>query len=193
MDGNFSFLGLIAAALPGVLVALLAQYLTQRREDQQARRLDLNARKLLALEIESNRGALRDFWQEVNRLDTENGATTEAHLAGMAAHGLIGYSGPLWATVRWDGFPPRSYGALGADEVAALDQFYRDLLTIRDLYTKLTTFTPDEHRYYFESGGSSARFWNLRFGEDRAKLFERLQQVADRVANGPQPLQKQHP
>src|SRR5260370_18432019 len=66
-----NFPDVLAASLPGILVALLTFWLTTRRENAQARQGRVNARALLALEMEDNAGALRQFWEQIHRLDAE--------------------------------------------------------------------------------------------------------------------------
>src|SRR5690242_7188107 len=58
-------LSVFVASIPGVVVALLSQYLEQRRENQNNRRIYLSARGLLAAEVASNRAALETFWRAI--------------------------------------------------------------------------------------------------------------------------------
>jgi hypothetical protein len=137
-------LAIIGATLPGVLVALISDYLSSRREAGEAQRLSANARMLVQLEVASNRDALRTFWDTVNGLDKEQKTSAEEHLAGMAYGGMIGYTLPEWSFVRWERFPPQAFGALRTKEVAELDMLYRELRAITEMYAKLVTFSPDE-------------------------------------------------
>src|SRR5262249_12688348 len=63
-------LGVLAAALPGVLVALLSHDLSMRRSAAATRVRLANARALLTVEFDANRQALQTFWQTINALDT---------------------------------------------------------------------------------------------------------------------------
>jgi len=181
-------LALVGAALPGVLVALLAQFLAQRRENQQERRLAANARALLALEIAANLAALRDFWRTINDLDTERtGEGAEAHLAGMAAHGLLGYSLPRLGDVRWKKLPPQALAVLGEREVEKAYALYRDLDAIAALYAQLVTLSPEEEKEY-AGGGSAGRFWYNYFAGRHIRSFERLDEIVRRVLGAGNPL-----
>ncbi len=150
-------IAIIASAVPGILVALLAHQLDQQREERTACRLNANGRTLIALEIDGNRKALGDYWTAINALDKEGVKEREPHLAAMAQNGLSGITPPHWSVARWEGTLPGTIAALGQQEVVALDQMYRDLRTITDLQQQLITFTPQEQEQL-----NHDRFWYNR-------------------------------
>jgi hypothetical protein len=183
-----TFATLLVATVPGVLIALFAQYLNQRRENQQARQLNANARALLALEIDANLAALRDFWQTINALDTEHQSEgAEAHLAGMAQNGLLGYSLPHWSSARWQTFPPQALAILSGAEIERVYRCYSDLGGISDLYTKVVTIPPEEMKEYTQ-GGSGSRFWYNYFAGNHVGAFRRLDALVSRVLSAGDPL-----
>ena len=92
-------LSVFIASIPGVVVALLSQYLQQRHEDQNNRRIYLSARGLVA--VNSNRAALESFWRTINALDAEAHTDLEEHLTAMAENGLLSYPLPHWSLARW--------------------------------------------------------------------------------------------
>jgi hypothetical protein len=175
-------LAIIGATLPGVLVALISDYLSSRREVRETARLSANARMLVQLEVASNRDALRAFWDTINGLDKEQKPTAEEHLAGMANGGMLGYTLPEWSFVRWERFPPQAFGALRTKAVAELDVLYRELRAITEMYAKLVTFSPEERDEL-----NHDRFWYNRFAGWRAPAFERLAQVVGHALSA-QPL-----
>jgi hypothetical protein len=102
-------LAFFIAFIPGVVIALLADTLSRRRDAQRERRVNENARTLLALEVGANLGALRDFWRTINGLDTEHqNEGVEAHFAAMAQNGLLGYTAPRWSVTRWERLAPQT-------------------------------------------------------------------------------------
>lgn len=169
-------LGLVGAALPGVLVALLSHYLTTRRAAGETRQRLANARALVALEFDANRSSLDSYWRTINALDpAPQGKSAEAHLAAMTENGLLGYTLPDWSFVRWDAFAPESFGALTSAELVKLDSAYRDLRAITDMYAQFVALTPKEWEQV------STRFGYNDFAAWRAPAFERLAQVVHRV------------
>ncbi len=113
---------LFVASLPGIVVAFLTQYLTQRREDQNTRRLYASARQLLALEVENNRASLDAFWRTIESLDTKQYQDPKEHLAALAANGLLGYVLPHWSFARWERLEPKTYAAFDQKELTLVDQ-----------------------------------------------------------------------
>jgi hypothetical protein len=187
-NGWNGLLALVGAAIPGVLVALVAQYLAQRREDRQERRLGANARALLALEINANLEALRDFWRAINDLDAEHaGEGAEAHLAAMAQAGLLSYALPIFDDTRWKKLPPQALATLGEREVERVYRLYGDLAALTDLYRNVVTLSPEEEKEY-AGGGSGGRFWYTYFAGRHVRSFERLEAVARRVLDAGNPL-----
>jgi hypothetical protein len=183
-------LGVAGAALPGVLVALIAQYLTQRRESQRQRRVNANTRMLVALEIDANRSELASFWRTINELDTQHrDEGAEAHLAAMAESGLLGYSLPAWSARQWEHLSSQAVGALSPQEITKTYALYADLRALGDLYTQLLTIPPEEKDEYTH-GGSGQRFWYNYFAGRRVGLFERLRQTVQRVLDAGVPLEK---
>ena len=172
------------AALPGILVALLSHYLTQRREDRKTQQMIANARMLLALEMERNRVALATFWRTINDLDKERTATSaEGHLAAMAHAGLLMQTLPHWSFVRWEGISAEAIASLRKQNIEDIDQAYRDLRSATDLYAQLVTLIPEERELLDKD-----RFWYNRYAGMRLDTFERLTAVANRLLAAPTPL-----
>jgi hypothetical protein len=174
-------LALFIAFIPGVLIALLADYLGRRRYAQREARVNENARTLLSLEIGANLNALKGFWGTINGLDTEpQGKTLEEHAAAMAQNGLLGYTAPRWNVMRWERLAPQTAGALDQRDIFSLTRAYAGLQEISDLYGQILT-VPDDERALLDGD----RFWYNRFAGNRIRFFERLQQqVTDTLALG---------
>jgi hypothetical protein len=173
-------LAFFVAFIPGVLIALIADYLSRRRATERERRVNENARTLLALEVGSNLTALRDFWQTINGLDTERQKETEAHFAAMAQNGLLGYTAPSWSVARWERLAPQTAGALDKRDIFSLTRVYAGLQEIGDLYGQILTI-PDDERAILDH----ERFWYNRFAGNRIRFFERLQrQVTETLSLG---------
>lgn len=171
-------IALVVAAIPGIIVALFTNYLNVRREDAQARRLIANARVLLSMEIENNRQALGTFWREINGMDKEGVAEApQSHLAGMAAGGLLGYAAPHWSFTRWERIFPQVVATLDTKQVAEIDQSYRDLRAISELFEKLVTLTPEQRQDLDRD-----RFWYNRYADWRSVTFERLSALVTRAS-----------
>jgi hypothetical protein len=174
-------LAFFVAFIPGVLIALIADFLSRRRDTERERRVNENARTLLALEVGSNLTALRDFWQTINGLDTERQRDgLEAHLAAMAQNGLLGYTAPRWSVARWERLAPQTAGALDKRDIFSLTRVYAGLREIGDLYGQILTI-PDDERAILDGD----RFWYNRFAGNRIRFFERLQrQVTETLSLG---------
>lgn len=173
----------IIASLPGVLVALLTYWLSIWRERQRQQQQQNNVRALLSLELENNRAILRQFWDDINRLDKERdtpGRGTHEHLASMAAGGLLDYARPTWSYVRWERFPSDAMGGLGAAEAQAVDNMYRDLRAIGERYDKMLSIDPEERALLDKD-----RFWVNRFADPRVRAFEQLGQIVNRALATP--------
>jgi hypothetical protein len=198
--GDFSpsdALGALLATLSGVIVALCTHYLSMRREAARERRLLNNARALLALEIRANRAALVTFWRAITALATpkpgESDAPADAErpaapgsweeLAMMFKHGLAGYSAPTWSTVRWEHIEPRTIGAFESSEVITLDNVYRVLGDITDLYHLLSVITPADQAEYAKNVGG--RFWFSDVARDRIALYTRLRAAVSQILDLP--------
>jgi hypothetical protein len=181
-----SFPDVLAASLPGILVALLTFWLTTRRENAQARQGRVNARALLALEISSNADVLRQFWDQIHRLDKDfvpgrplTDDQLKDHLAAMANGGWVGgYTLPRWSVVRWEGFPATALGGLSGKQLSEIDAVYRDLRGLSDAYDKFMYISPEERVYLDNMGG---RFWALRFAEARVEMYKRLDAGVQRI------------
>lgn len=182
-------LSIFIASIPGVVVALLSQYLEQRREDQNSRRIYLSARGLLAAEVTSNRAALEAFWRTINDLDTVAHTELKEHLTAMAENGLLGYSLPHWSLARWQRLEAITFPGFTADELTAIDQINRGLESIVDIYTQLVTLTPEEQAQ-IDGGGSVGRFWATYYAGWRDLTFTRLTQAVNQVLDAPQPIAK---
>lgn len=174
-------LAFFIAFIPGVLIALLADSLSRRRAALRERSINENARTLLTLEVGANLGALKDFWQTINGLDTEHQKEgVEAHLAAMAQNGLLGYTAPRWSVVRWERLAPGTAGALDVRDIFSLTRVYTGLHEISDLYGQILTI-PDDERAILDRD----RFWYNRFAGNRTRFFERLhKQVNETLALG---------
>jgi hypothetical protein len=186
--------GVAAAAIPGIIVALLTYWLTTRRANLDARQATANARALLALEMGSNADTLRRYWDQIHRLDKDfvPGApmTDEqltAHLAAMALAGWVSgqYPTPRWSVIRWEGFPASALGGLSDKQLAEVDAGYRDLRAFGDEYTKMVFISPEERGALEANMGG--RFWHLRFAESRVEMYKRVDALARRVMQN-QPL-----
>lgn len=172
------------AAVPGVLIALLAHQLEVRRDRQLEERASRNARQLLSLEIESNRAALAAFWQEINDLDPQKAETgSDKHLTAITENGFLTYPLPHWNSTRWQPAQPGWLKVLNEKEVELVDRFYRNLELITDLHTRIVTLTPQEQEQL-----SHDRFWASRFTSMRNRLFPRLVEVVNRTLTAQNPL-----
>jgi hypothetical protein len=180
MDAG-QILAFFIAFIPGVMIALIADYLSRRRDTQREQRVNENARTLLALEIGANLNALKDFWQAINSLDTDpQGKTLEEHAAAMAQNGLLGYTVPRWSAMRWERLAPQTAGALDQRDIFSLTRVYNGLQEISDLYGQILTI-PDDERAILDHD----RFWYNRFAGNRIRFFERLQrQVTETLSLG---------
>lgn len=178
-------LNFLISGIPGVFIALFAYQLDVRRRNKLEEQAILNGRKLLGLEIESNRSALAAFWEEINDLDEDKTEkTTEEHLAAMAQKGFLSYSLPHWNFTRWQHAQPDWIAGLNVQEVEQIDRIYRDLELIADLHARTVTLEPDERELL-----NKDRFWANRYGGMRDLLFDRLAKVVNRVQSAGNPLQ----
>ena len=179
-------LAFFIAFIPGVVIALLADSLSRRRDAQRERRVNENARTLLALEVGANLGALRDFWRTINGLDTEHqNEGVEAHFAAMAQNGLLGYTAPRWSIVRWERLAPQTAGALDERHIFSLTRVYSGLRDITDLCGQILTI-PDDERAILDN----ERFWYNRFAGNRIRFFERLQEQVTETLSLGNPLEQ---
>ncbi len=182
-------LSIFIASIPGVVVALLSQYLEQRREDQNNHRIYLSARGLLAAEVSSNRAALETFWRAINDLDSAAHTDVKEHLTAMAENGLLGYPLPHWSLSRWQRLEAITFPGFTPAELTVIDQINRGLENITDIYTQLITLTPEE-KAQIAGGGSVGRFWASYYAGWRDLTFTRLTQAVNQVLDAPQPIAK---
>jgi hypothetical protein len=181
-------LSIFIVSLPGVLVALLADYLQARREDRGTQRLYASARRLLALEVENNRSSLSTFWTTINGLDAERHQDTTEHLAAMYYNGLIGYELPLWSFSRWERLEADTFAAFGEKELAGVDQINRALKSVTELYSSLTTLTTEDKT---ELGKNvSGRFWGNDLARDRYPTYDKLATAVKQVIGVPSPMEQ---
>jgi hypothetical protein len=174
----------LLASFPGVLIALLAYGLQIRRDNQVEMRATRNARQLLSLELEGNRQALREFWNEINDLDAEHADThSDDHLTAITEGGFLTYPLPHWNTTRWQPATPAWLKLLTEREVAQIDRIYRDLETITDIHKRIITLTPAEQQLMDQD-----RFWASRFTSMRNAIFPRFVQLVDRALTASNPL-----
>lgn len=174
------------AAVPGVLIALLVQQLDIRRYNQLEAQANRNARKLLSLEVESNRAALAAFWQEINNLDAEKAEGVDEHLTAITEGGFLTYPLPHWNAIRWQPAQPSWLVIVNEKEVELIDRFYRNLDLITDLHTRMVTLSPQEQELL-----SSDRFWASRYASMRNRLFPRLVEVVNHTLAVENPLNRQ--
>jgi hypothetical protein len=175
---------LLFASIPGVLIALLAFGLQVRRDTLAEIRATRNARQLLSLEIEGNRNALREFWTEINDLDTEHADTrSDDHLTAITAGGFLTYPLPHWNTTRWQPATPAWLRLLTDGEIVQVDSIYRDLEKIADMHKRIVTLTPVEQELMDKD-----RFWASRFTSMRNVLFPRFVDLVDRTLAASNPL-----
>ncbi len=175
-----------AASLPGVIAVIVAQYLAQRREDQNTRRLYASARRLLALEVASNRASLDNFWRTINALDKEQKQNVQEHLAALAENGLLGYDLPHWSFSRWERLEADTYAAFTEKELAGIDQINRALAGVTDLYRDLVTLTPEDKADLAKNMGG--RFWMNDFARMRDGTYSKLATAVQKVLSAANPL-----
>lgn len=176
---------LIIASVPGVLVALVTQWLNVRHENEVERRSVANAQMLLALEIEENQRALGVFWTELNALDKEGHAGDPvAHLEALVTAGLLNQTSPRWSSARWGHVSPRALAELARKDLAVVDQIYRDLERIGDLFAKLVTLSPEEKKYLDDG----TRFWYKRYPDIRGETYAQLAVLVTRALAAVNPL-----
>jgi len=181
-------LSIFVASLPGVVVALLAQYLQQRREDQNLQRLYASARRLLALEVENNRASLDAFWRTINGLDSEHHQDGTEHLAAMMYSGLLGYELPHWSFSRWERLEAEIFAAFAEQELAGIDQMNRVLKSITELYSSLVTLTTDDKAELNKNMGG--RFWANDLARLRYSTYTKLADAVQQVVGTPSPMGK---
>ena len=179
-------LSIFIASLPGIIVAFLSQYLSQRHEDQNTRRLYASARRLLALEVENNRASLAAFWHTINNLDKEQQQDAQQHLAALADNGFLGYTLPHWSFTRWQRLEPETYAAFNEKEIVGIDQMNHALESITDLYTALVTVTPEDKKEFEQNMGG--RFWTNDFAFYRVSTYEKVAAAVEQVLGAPHPL-----
>jgi hypothetical protein len=181
-------LSIFIASFPGVLVALLSQYLQARREDQNLRRLYASARRLLALEVENNHSSLSTFWTTINRLDAEQHQDSTEHLTAMLYNGLLGYELPRWSFSRWERLEADTFAAFGEKELAGIDQMNRILKSVTELYSSLTTLTTDDKATL--DLNMHGRFWGNDMARDRYPTYDKLAAAVKQVIGVPSPMQQ---
>ncbi|MGH2487401.1 MAG: hypothetical protein ACRDHE_15440 [Ktedonobacterales bacterium] len=176
---------LLIASVPGVLVALLTQYLSVRHENAVERQMIANAQLLLSLEFADNQQALANFWTGLNALDKDGHPDDkDAHLEALVTSGLLNQTAPRWSNTRWKRISPRAVAELTAKDLAVLDQTYRDLDSVSDVFAKLITLSPDEKKYLDDGG----RWWPQRYVDVRKDTFARLETTVTRVLAASNPL-----
>jgi hypothetical protein len=181
-------LGIFIASFPGVLVALLADYLQARREDRNTRRLYASARRLLALEVENNRTSLSTFWTTINALDAERHQNSTEHLAAMLYGGLVGYELPIWSFSRWDRLEADTFAAFSEKELAGIDQMNRALKSVTGLYSLLTTLTADDKAELGKNVGG--RFWGNDMARDRYPTYDKLATAVQQAIGVASPMEQ---
>jgi hypothetical protein len=183
-DPNALPLDVILASLPGVLVALLTYWLTVRHEAALAARGSANERTLLRLEMAHNHAALAAFWQGIQDLAKKKDPDIEYEgLAALASGGLLAQIAPKWSVRRWEHISAEALSRVGEKDLAEIDQTYRTLRTISDLFTQLITMTPEESALLDKD-----RFWPNRYADWRQGTFDRLSAAVASVLGGRDPL-----
>jgi hypothetical protein len=178
--------GIFAASLSGVIVALLSQFLQQRRENENLTRLYASARRLLALEVENNRSALDTFWRTINGLDAERHEDGTEHLAALYYGGLIGYELPHWSFSRWERLEADTFGAFGEKELAGIDQMNRQLKSVTELYSSLISLTEADKADLNKN--VSGRFWGNDLARQRYPTYSKLADAVQQVVGVPSPM-----
>jgi hypothetical protein len=179
---------IFVTSLPGIVVAFVAQYLAQRHEDQNRRRLYASARALLADEVESNRAALEAFWRTIEILDKDHLQDPKQHLSALAGNGLLGYVLPRWSFTRWEQLEPETYAAFSEKEISVIAQITRGLHSITDLYPALVTLTPEDKADLTKNMGG--RFWTNDFADMRLSTYEKMASAVQQVLSLAHPLAK---
>jgi hypothetical protein len=174
------------AALPGVVVALLSQYLQQRRDNVNQRRLYASARRLLALEVNNNRTSLDAFWGQINRLDAEHHEDGTEHLAAMYYGGLVGYELPQWGFYRWERLEADTFAAFAEKELAGIDQMNRAFKSITEYYGSLITLTDSDKAELNKN--VSGRFWGNDLARERYPIYSRLAATIQQATGAPSPM-----
>jgi hypothetical protein len=174
------------AAVPGVVVALLSQYLQQRRENVNQRRLYASARRLLALEVGNNRTSLDAFWRQINGLDAEHHEDGTEHLAAMYYAGVVGYELPQWSYYRWERLEADTFAAFAEKELASIDQMNRALKSITEYYGSLITLTDSDKAELNKN--VSGRFWGNDLARERYSTFTKLAAAVQQVIGAPSPM-----
>jgi hypothetical protein len=183
-----TILSIFIASLPGVLVALLSQYLQERHENQNLQRLYASARRLLTLEVDNNRATLSTFWATINRLDAEQHQDSTEHLAAMLYNGLLGYELPYWSFSRWERMEADTFAAFSEKELAGIDQMNRILKSVTELYSSLTTLTTEDK---VDLGKNvSGRFWGNDLARDRYPTYDKLAAAVKQVIGAPSPMEQ---
>lgn len=180
---------LLIASIPGVLVALLTQYLSVRHEIAVDRQRAANAQMLLALEYEDNQRALATFWADLNALDKEGHAgDPDAHLEALVTSGLLNQTPPHWSATRWKRVSPMALTDVPRKDLALMDETYRDLERVGDLVAKLVTLSPEDKKY-LDGGG---RFWPQRYVDIRKDTYSQLDKTVGRVLAAVNPLKSRY-
>jgi len=174
------------AALPGVIVALLSQYLQQRRENVNQRRLYASARRLLALEVNNNRASLDAYWRQINELDAEHHEDGTEHLAAMYYGGLVGYDLPKWGFSRWERLEADTFSAFSEKELVGIDQMNRALKSIVEYYGSLVTLTDSDKAELNKN--VSGRFWGNDLARERYPIYSRLAAAVQQVIGASSPM-----
>jgi hypothetical protein len=174
------------AAVPGVVVALLSQYLQQRRENVNQRRLYASARRLLALEVNNNRASLDAFWRQINELDAEHHEDSTEHLAAMYFAGLVGYEVPQWSFYRWERLEADTFAAFAEKELAGIDQMNRACESVTQYYGSLVTLTDSDKAELAQN--MKGRFWGNDLARERISIYTRLAAAVQQVIGAPSPM-----
>jgi len=183
LEGIIAF---FVAAVPGVGIALLSQYLQQRRENMNQQRLYASARRLMALEVNNNRTSLDAYWRQINQLDSEHHEDGTEHLAAMYYGGLIGYELPQWSFIRWERLEAETYAAFSEKELAGIDQMNRALKSVIEYYGSLVTLTDSDKAELNKN--VSGRFWGNDLARDRYSTFTKLAAAVQEVIGAPSPM-----
>ena len=178
--------GAFLAAVSGVIVALVGQYLQVRHENENLRRLYRSAHRLLGLEVVNNRASLEAFWRAINGLDAEQHRDSTEHLAAMLSGGLLGYELPQWSFSRWERLEAETFPAFGEKELAGIDLMNRALQSITELYKSLSTLTAEDKADLAKNMGG--RFWANDLARDRYPTYNKLADAVAQVLGVPSPI-----
>jgi hypothetical protein len=180
LDG---IIAILAASIPGILVAWFGSYLNRRENRAQIRILGHNARAQLRLEIDSNLRIVQAYQQALQAMDASHSHDKVTRLKTMIDNGLFQYALPPWSVVRWEQLPALALPQFSEKDILVVEQFYQELAEIRALHHHLVVVTTEEERELGATGDAS-----LQIAGQKITLFARLEKVVMAAAQTHNPL-----